>query len=101
MRPARYARCTNEIEVERPVFTYVPCLGLLAFAPEDRDAACDTCGARCGSLVADYIGGDGPWPEAVARWREDVAALWREDHDAGHMNGAGNCPVCWAATTRP
>lgn len=47
----RLARCTNYREdVDRP------CDGVLAFrTPPASDAACGTCGARCGYMVADYV----------------------------------------------
>ncbi|MGI8306986.1 hypothetical protein [Saccharopolyspora hattusasensis] len=49
----RVARCTNVIEHND--LTAAPCTGLLRFTPDDVQAKCDTCGAWCGSLVADYI----------------------------------------------
>lgn len=91
--PVRFARCENEIEVEHPVLAYVPCLGLLAFRPQDGDAPCDTCGARCGALVADYIGPAGPWPQAHESFRRDVALAWVADHEQGHPRGVGRCPL--------
>jgi hypothetical protein len=63
----RIARCTNDIE--RPDSTATRCQGRLYFEPDDLQSACDTCGAWCGYLVADYsiedeqlgrIIGDGP-----------------------------------------
>lgn len=49
----RVARCNNLIE--QPDLTATPCTGLLRFAPDDIEAPCDTCGGRCGHLVADYV----------------------------------------------
>jgi hypothetical protein len=44
------APCRNE--VEQPDGTATPCDGTLTFGPMDREAPCDTCGGRCGRLVA-------------------------------------------------
>jgi hypothetical protein len=89
----RLARCENEIwlDVEGE---YTLCPGRLHFRAEDRDAACDTCGARCGSLVADYIDPAGAWPEAQRRFELEVHNAWVADHNAGHPKGRGNCPFC-------
>lgn len=51
--PRREARCENLIE--NPDLTATPCDGRLWFTPGDIEAPCDTCGARCGYLVADYV----------------------------------------------
>ncbi len=70
----RLAHCANEIESDGPngVLIYENCPGMLSFRPEDRHAACPVCGASCGSLVADYIEPEGPWPEAIERWHAEV-----------------------------
>lgn len=58
------ARCTNIIE--RSDLTATPCNGALRFAADDLEAACDSCGARCGSDVADFLSAafDPDWLEA-------------------------------------
>lgn len=45
--------CRNVTEPEG-----TPCKGHLTFGPDDREAPCDTCGGRCGRLVA---AGSGWW----------------------------------------
>lgn len=49
----RLARCRNLHE--HPDLTATACDGALRFGPDDLDAACDSCGARCGRDVADYL----------------------------------------------
>lgn len=71
----------------------IQCPGILRFTRADRDAACDTCGARCGALVAAYVDG-GPWPEAEARFAQEIADAWADDHRNGHPRGIGGCPRC-------
>lgn len=55
----RLAKCANILEryylngpQDNP--TGIACPGTLAFWLGDRDAPCNTCGARCGFMVADY-----------------------------------------------
>lgn len=46
----RLARCTNYREdLDQP------CDGTLPYGPDDIEAACGTCGARCGYMVAEYL----------------------------------------------
>lgn len=47
--PPRAADCTNVSEPDG-----VPCTGTLLFHLADVQAKCDTCGAWCGSAVANY-----------------------------------------------
>jgi hypothetical protein len=91
--PERLAQCENEIWQD-DAGVYKPCPGRLHFRREDYDAPCDTCGARCGSLVADYIDPAGYWPEAEARSDVEVHNAWVADHSAGHPMGRGSCPFC-------
>lgn len=64
----RIARCDNYREDLDE-----PCAGRLRFEPDDLEAACDTCGARCGSMVAKYLNGDDSWRESREnRWYRDV-----------------------------
>lgn len=91
--PVRYATCGTYDETRER-----DCPGRLAFRPGDRDAACDTCGGRCGVLVATYEDGLGPSREAEEKWWEKVHDSWVIDHATDHPNGRGNCPFC--ATTK-
>jgi len=60
----RRARCNNYREdLDRS------CDGALHFRPGDLDAPCDTCGARCGRMVADYIDDDFERPDHRCRGR--------------------------------
>jgi hypothetical protein len=90
----RTARCDNVIE---PTDTFTSldgeyrCAGILRFADGDLQAACDTCGAWCGYLVADYIddGWSDPLREAtqtIRRFRDLHATALMEmaDLDAKH-----------------
>jgi hypothetical protein len=46
----RIALCTNYLEIEDK-----PCDGILRFLPDDVQAACPSCGAWCGYMVANYV----------------------------------------------
>lgn len=71
--PVAYtASCTNQIEPYG-----VPCLGTLRFGPNDIQAACDTCGAWCGWMIADYEPG-----QARLSWPGNVAARARREQPA-------------------
>lgn len=98
--PVRYAMCDNYLEGEGEggKLDAWPCPGRLTIHPEDRDAACDTCGGRCGVLVAHYEDGKGPHPGAEDRFYRAVMDAWTTDHAAGHPKGQGNCPMCPRAT---
>lgn len=91
----RVAACDNEIEQRDG--SYATCPGRLTFYPGDRAAACNTCYASCGVLVARYLDGEGPTLEAELAFEREVAELWRYDHADGHPRGRGNCPICRAA----
>jgi hypothetical protein len=67
------ARCEN---VHEPDGT--PCTGRLSFRWGQSDAACDTCGARCGIAVADWLA---VHPAAPAAEADEV--------DCGHHSWAG------------
>jgi hypothetical protein len=64
----RIARCDNYREDLDEA-----CTGRLHFQPDDLEAPCDTCGARCGRLVASYLNGDDAWRESrEPGWYRDV-----------------------------
>jgi hypothetical protein len=68
MSNIRIARCDNYREdLDQP------CDGRLHFKPGDIEAPCDTCGARCGYLVAKYLNGRSGWRESREKyWYHDV-----------------------------
>lgn len=55
------APCSNDLWRE-DTYDYAACPGTLTFGPDDREAPCDSCGARCGRLVAFGLPSGDPFP---------------------------------------
>jgi hypothetical protein len=85
------ARCEN---VHEPDGT--PCTGRLAFRWGQSEAACDTCGGRCGIAVADWltVQPDGPTAATEDELREQIAELiYDRDSFAGDLPWSRTHPV--------
>ncbi len=68
------APCSNDLWRE-DTHDYVDCVGTLTFGPDDREAPCDTCGARCGRLVAFGLPSGAPYPSETPSFFQGVSGV--------------------------